>query len=315
MSQKFRTEDPDDLRRFHLKAGSLAGETDRRTYEREDIEPVVLYEDEHGREVMRDLDWNKPDFANAREAVEHLRQGAEEARKEAAEAAKERIEQERQEHQARISDPLGNSALERGFIEAYSAEMAQHTADWQRMQHEVQSREAEIERLKRTPGPAALHRANQIIRELQSLEPKATELTKQRQNLTEMAGQAQSYMQQRDLQSARLDLHQSVPELADPVKAEQFKGWLRSQGATDGMIASERDPGVIIRAAKTWRAEEREAKQSAARKRIKALNTRGRTGVARTSADARKALKESGSMDDLLNLMHIRRQERREGLR
>ena len=271
--------------------------------------PLEQYEDEDGNIVTEQPE--PPRFKSPRELADARALMREEAAEEAEAQREQDRQQERANQQARVNDPYNKAAFETAFVKEMTEASNKLLEDEAAFRSSVRDRVAEFQTLQQ--NPATMRRAAEVRDELKR---QHDELTARREHLTGLSHQAQHYQQTRMMASARNDLHASVPELADPVQAEEFKSWLRAQGATEGMINSpQNDAGTIVRAAKMWRAERDAKRKAVEQKKIKATAFAYRgSGSEGSSKEARENLRNTGSTASALRYLQTKRLEKKAGI-
>ena len=299
-----------DLDRF-LKRRAGQDDTDPRITREgssKNHEIVEPYEDEHGNKVMIDLPERGVNEREVAELWQEQREHEAEQRKEQREAEKQ---QARQQHIAKLNDPFDRADIELQFNQQMTAHSEQLAADKQRYMADVAHRLAQARQMEAT-SPAEAARMRQVLEADPNIIARRDDIQSRHDSLSAATQQFQQYQIDRDRRAVEHDMLESVPELGDAEKFEDFKTWLHDeQGKTWGQVESTNDPVAILNFAKAWRADNRV--KAAAAKRAKIARTafafRG-SGSEPDSAAAREALRETGSTTSALRYLQTKRLER-----
>lgn len=127
-------------------------------------------------------------------------------------------------------------------------------------------------------------------------------------------------VQRRQIAADQQRLFREIPQLQNETEKERFIDWGVEQGYSRDQIVAITDPDTLIMA---WRAYQAERGQKTPKKTIpkvkrnksdeqqqEPLHRSGNVGSARTIKDARAALKRSGKIEDAMNLLVLRKQQK-----
>jgi len=253
----------------------------------------------------------EPRYKNESELYEARQTEREESEEQEFEDQRQYLTEDEERHKATVRDTVTwSSNEEKAAVSEYQGRMSQWQANASRQAALEQRGAAQVAAL----NQSGQHHAAQIVaREiLQAREG----LEAERSWLVQRAAQGERHNAAKETAALQQELARVAPGIMFTENRAAFKLWLQRECRIPLKdIERERDPQTIAAYWKSFQEHERGQVEKLARQRIarEVRTTRG-AGSETSSADARKALRETGKPDSALQFLALRKSEKRYGL-